>query len=262
MTISSAAPPLLGRAVLITRPAHQAENLARLIAEAGGEAVRFPALAIEGPADLARVKDVLTTRLRSFDLAVFVSPNAVDRGFALLGTPWPVSVPVAAVGEGSAAALRRHSIRTVIVPSLGADSESLLATPQLNDVRGKRVLILRGDGGRELLAEELRRRGAEVTDAECYRRVQPRTDPAPLIARWEQARLHAVTVMSGATLDNLWAMLGAKGQRLLRVTPLFAPHASIAERAEHLGLTEVTVTPSGEEGILKGLNEWFSLRAR
>lgn len=247
--------------MLVTRPVHQAGNLARLIAEAGGEAVRFPALAIEAPADVARVRDVLT-RLRSFDLAVFVSPNAVDHGFALLGCTWPPSLSVAAVGEGSAAALRRQGISSVIVPSLGADSESLLATPQLKNVRGKRVLILGGEGGRELLAEELRRRGAEVTYAECYRRVQPRTDPAPLIARWELGGLHAVTVMSGATLDNLWAMLGPRGQRLLRVTPVFAPHASIAERAEHLGLTEVAVTPTGEEGVLRGLSEWFSLRAR
>jgi uroporphyrinogen-III synthase len=261
MNANSAAQPLSGRAVLVTRPVHQAGNLARIIAEAGGEAVRFPALAIEAPADLARVKDVLT-RLRSFDLAVFVSPNAVDHGFALLGTTWPPSVPVAAMGEGSAAALRRQGITAVIVPSLGADSESLLATPQLKNVRGKRVLILRGEGGRELLAEELQRRGARVTYAECYRRVQPRIDPAALIARWEQGGLHAVTVMSGATLDNLWAMLGPRGQRLLRVTPVFVPHTSIAERAEHLGLTEVAVTPAGEGGVLRGLSEWFSLRAR
>ena len=258
---NSAAQPLLGRAVLVTRPFHQAGNLARLIAEAGGEAVRFPALVIEAPADLARVRDVLSS-LRSFDLAVFVSPNAVDYGFALLGSTWPPSVPVAAVGEGSAMALRRQGIITVIVPSLGADSESLLATPQLKNPRGKRVLILRGEGGRELLAEELRRRGAEVTYAECYRRVRPQTDPTPLIVRWEQGGLHAVTIMSGATLDNLWATLGPRGQRLLRDTPVFAPHAGIAERAGHLGLTQVAVTPAGDEGVLRGLSEWFSLRTR
>lgn len=261
MSNRGAARPLSGRTVLVTRPVHQAGNLARLIAEAGGEAVRFPALAIDSPADLARVKDVLAS-LRSFDLAVFVSPNAVDHGVALLGGAWPPNVPVSAVGEGSAAALRRHGIATVIVPSLGADSESLLATPQLKNPRGKRVLILRGEGGRELLADELRRRGAEVTYAECYRRVQPRIDSAQLIARWEQGGLHAVTVMSGLTLDNLWAMVGLRGQRLLRITPLFVPHASVAERARHLGLTEVVITPAGDEGMLRGLSEWFSSRTR
>jgi uroporphyrinogen-III synthase len=261
MTTSGAAQPLSGRAVLVTRPVHQAENLVRLIAEAGGEAVRFPALAIDSPADSARVRDVLAS-LTSFDLAVFVSPNAVDYGFALLGGAWPPSVPVSAVGEGSAAALQRQGIAAVIVPLVGADSESLLATAQLANPRGKRVLILRGEGGRELLAEELRRRGAEVTYAECYRRVQPRTDPAPLIARWEHGGLHAVSVMSGETLHNLWAMVKLRGQGLLRITPLFVPHVRIAERARRLGLTQVVVTPAGDEGMLRGLSDWFSSRTR
>ena len=260
MTRSGPAQPLLGRAVLVTRPAHQAEKLARLVREAGGEAVLFPALAIESPADPAPVREILA-RLANFDLAVFVSPNAVEHGLALLEGAWPAGVPAAAMGEGTAAALRRYGVRSVIVPP-GADSESLLETPQLKSLRGKCVLILRGEGGREVLAEELRQRGAEVAYAECYRRLRPRNDPAALIARWEQGGLHAVTVMSGETLDNLWDMLGSRGQQLLRDTPLFAPHANIAQRAAGLGLTEVAVTPPGDEGLVRGLSAWFSLHTR
>jgi uroporphyrinogen-III synthase len=261
MTNSSPAQPLRGRAVLVTRPVHQAEKLARLVSEAGGEAVLFPALAIESPADPAPVRELLAS-LASFDFAVFVSPNAVEHGLALLGRAWPAAVLVAAVGEGTAVALRRHGVISVIVPAGGADSESLLATPQLKSLRGKRVLILRGEGGREVLAEELRQRGAEVTYADCYRRLRPRADPSTLIARWEQGGLHAVTVMSGETLDNLWGMLGSRGQRLLRATPLFAPHANIAQRAACLGLTGVAITPPGDEGLLRGLSAWFSLHTR
>jgi uroporphyrinogen-III synthase len=261
MTSSSAAQPLRGRAVLVTRPVHQAEKLARLVSEAGGEAVLFPALAIESPADPAPVREMLAS-LASFDLAVFVSPNAVEHGLALLRGAWPAAVPVAAVGEGTAATLRRNGIITVVVPPGGADSESLLAMPQLKSLRGKRVLILRGEGGREVLAEELRQRGAEVTYAECYRRLRPRADPSALIARWEHGGLHAVTVMSGETLDNLWDMLGSHGQQLLRTTALFAPHANIAQRAADLGLTEVAITPPGDEGLLRGLSAWFSLDTR
>jgi hypothetical protein len=149
-----------------------------------------------------------------------------------------------------------------IVPLDGADSDALLAMPQLRDLRGKRVVIFRGEGGRQLLADELRERGAEVNYIECYRRVRPETDPSSLIARWEQGGLHAVTAMSGETLDNLWALIGESGQRLLRSTPLFVSHASIAERAAHLGLTEVAITPPGDEGILRGLSAWFSLKVR
>jgi uroporphyrinogen-III synthase len=261
MGSNNATQALRGRAVLVTRPVHQADKLVRLIGDAGGEAVRFPALAIEAPTDPARAKEVLSS-LHSFDLAIFVSPNAVDHGLALLGSTWPDAVPIAAVGEGSAAALRRNGIITVIVPPYGADSESLLATPQLSNLRSKRVLILRGVGGRELLAQELRRRGAEVAYAECYRRGQPRADPAELIGRWEQGRVHAVTVASGETLDNLFAMLGPDGQKLLCATPVFAPHVSIAERAKRFGLTQVAITPPGDEGLLRGLSAWFSSHTR
>jgi uroporphyrinogen-III synthase len=259
MNSNSSPQPLQGRSVLVTRPVHQAERLAGLIIAASGEAVRFPALAIEPTADPARVKKLLLS-LETFDLAVFVSGNAVDHGLALLGRTWPPAVAVAAVGEGSAAALRSHGIATVIVPSGSADSESLLAVPQLRNLEGRRVLILRGEGGRELLAEALRLRGADVTYAECYRRVRPCADPAPIISRWERGELHAVSVMSGETLDNLRAMLGSRGQQLLRTTPLFVPHASIAERAKNAGFSEVAVTPPGDEGMVGGLCAWFLLR--
>ena len=244
--------------MLVTRPSHQADKLARLIAEADGEPVLFPALAIEPPSDPARVKDLLLG-LQAFDLAIFVSGNAVNHALVLLDSTWPPSVMVAAVGDASAAALRRHGIVDAIVPSGNADSESLLAALQLNDLHGKRVLILRGEGGRELLAEQLRLRGAAVTYAECYRRVRASTDPEAIIARWKRGGLHAVTVMSGETLDNLQAMLESHGRQLLRTTPLFVPHASIAERAGRIGITEVVVTPPGDEGMVRGLRAWFSL---
>jgi uroporphyrinogen-III synthase len=259
MNNNSTAQSLHGQAVLVTRPFHQAEKLAALIVAANGEAVRFPALAIEPPTDPDRVKEVLL-RLHTFDLAVFASRNAVDRGLALLGSKWPLAVTVAAVGEGSAAALRNHGIITVIVPSGGADSESLLAVLQLQNLHGKRVLIIRGEGGRELLAEELRLRGADVTYAECYRRVRPSADPTAIISRWERGALHAVSVMSAETLDNLQTMLGSGGQQLLHTIPLFVPHASIAERAKRMGLTEMVVTPPGDEGMVRGLCAWFSSR--
>jgi uroporphyrinogen-III synthase len=259
MNNNSAAQSLQGKAVLVTRPSHQAEKLAMLIVAANGEAVRFPALAIEPPSSPDRVKELLRN-LATFDLAVFASANAVDHGLALLGGKWPSAVTVAAVGEGSAAALRNRGITTVVVPSGGADSEALQAVPQLQRLDGKRVLIVRGEGGRELLAEELRLRGAHVTYAECYRRVRPRADPMAIISRWERGALHAVSVMSGETLDNLQAMLGPGGQQLLRNIPLFVPHPSIAERAKSIGLTEVVVTPPGDEGMVRGLCAWFSLR--
>jgi uroporphyrinogen-III synthase len=253
--------PLRGRSILVTRPIHQTDKLVGLVKAAGGEAILFPALAIESPANPAPVSELLA-ELERFDLAIFVSSNAVEHGLALLARAWPDAVPIAAVGANTAAALQRHGLVCDVVPA-GADSESLLAMPELTGLgEDKRVLILRGEGGREILADRLRQQGAQVIYAECYRRLRPRADATALIGRWESGGLHAVTVMSGETLDNLWGMLGEPGQRLLSRTPLFAPHPNIGQRAARLGLTKVAITPPGDEGVLCGLTEWFALHAR
>jgi uroporphyrinogen-III synthase len=221
----------------------------------------FPALTIEPPSDAAAARSLLGG-LSGCDYAVFISSNAAEMGLSLLGNEWPAGPRPVAVGEGTAAALRRRGIADVIVAQGSADSDGLLALPQLLSVEGKRILIFRGEGGRERLADELRTRGAEVGYVESYRRGCPTADPTPLLERWERDPLDAVTVMSSETLDNLWAMIGAGGQRLLLRTPVFVPHPNIAERAARIGLTEVAVTPAGDEGILRGLLAWFSLRER
>lgn len=261
MPKAGALEPLRGRAILITRPSHQSGRLASLIREAGGEPLLFPALTIEPPSDPGPARAVLE-RLDRCDYAIFVSSNAVEMGLALLTGPWPRHPRAVAVGEGTAAALRNRGLPGVIVSQASADSEGLLALPQLAGPQGKRILIFRGQGGREQLGDELRRRGADVAYVECYRRGRPASEPFELLQRWENGALHAVTVMSGETLDNLWLMIGARGQRLLSATPLFVPHSSIAERAARLGLTELAVTPAGDEGMLRGLAAWFSLHSR
>jgi uroporphyrinogen-III synthase len=167
---------------------------------------------------------------------------------------------VFAVGTATARALQTRGIADVIVPEDAADSEALLRLPQLEDVRDLRALIVRGEGGRELLAETLEQRGAFVRRAECYRRARPNSDPSPLLAQWEQGHIDAVIAMSTDTLTNLWDLLGERGRALLISTPLFVPHARIAEAAAHLGLTDVAITDAGDEGVARGLSAWFALR--
>ena len=250
---------LHGYAVVITRPVQQADRLATLIRDAGGDPILFPALAILPSADGSRAAKLLQSAA-TFHLAIFISPTAVEEAYSLLTTAWPATLPTAAIGEATSTALRLHGVQNVIVSDDGSDSEALLARTELTAVSGRRILIVRGEGGREHLAEELRRRGADVVYAECYRRSRPRTDPAELLARWERGALHAVTVMSSETLDNLWHMIGTRGQQLLRRTPLFMPHANIAEYAATLGLTQTAIAPPGDDGMLRGLSAWFALR--
>lgn len=252
-------PGLAGRRVVLTRPVGQAGQLAELVRAAGGEPILFPTLEI---LDTGKPEPLiaLVDRLESFDLAVFISANAVNKALALVRSrrSWPPALRVAAVGRASERALQRHGFAAVIVPQQGFDSEALLALPELNQVAGKRVLIFRGEGGRELLAQTLAQRGAVVEYAECYRRGLPRIDAAPLIALWEQGRLDAFTATSGEALANLFELLGAAGRQCLQTTPLFVPHERIAATARELGARTVVLTGPGDEGLVAAAAAFFA----
>jgi uroporphyrinogen-III synthase len=250
---------LAGRRVVLTRPAGQAAHLAALIRAAGGEPVLFPALEILDAGDL-RPLAALVGRLDAFDLAIFVSANAVDKALALVQAQraWPVGLRVATVGRGSERALKRHGFAAVIAPSGRFDSEALLDQSELKAVAGKRVVIFRGDGGRELLGDTLAARGAVVEYAECYRRGRPKADTAPLLALWQRHELDAFTVTSSEGLANLHDMLGVAGRRCLQQTPLFAPHERIAAAARALDVETVVLTGAGDEGLVAGLVSFFA----
>ena len=253
--------PLAGRGILITRPAHQAGNLAMLIRAAGGNPIIFPALEILDPADPQPLFDAID-RLDTYDLAIFISPNAVTRVMSRMAArrAWPAGLRVAAIGKGGVSELERHGIRGVIVPQCGFDSERLLEMPQLQAVSGQRVLILRGDGGRELLGDTLAARGAQVDYVACYRRARPQADPAPLLQAWAQDGVHAVIVTSSEGLRNLFVMLGKPGESLLQHTPLLVPHPRIAAVARELGCREVIGTAPGDDGLLAGLLQQFAAK--
>lgn len=248
--------PLAGRTVLVTRPAHQAQGLAERIRAAGGDAFVFPALAIEAVphAELA----ASLARLPTADVLVFASPNAARFGMAAIRAAGglPPSARVFAVGPGTARALADAGLGSAIVPD-GQDSEALLALPALQDVAGRQVLIVRGVGGRPLLADTLAARGAQVAFLECYRRSCPHGDPAPLLARWQAGGIDAVTVASAETLHNLARLLGQAGMPLLLNTPVFAPHAKIADAARRFGAARAITTEGGDAGLADGLVNWF-----
>lgn len=247
---------LAGRTVLVTRPAHQAAALAHLIETAGGAAFEFPALAVEAVASGQLAASL--ERLAHADIVIFISPNAARFGMAAIqaGAGLPAPAELYAVGPGTAHALAEQGVSRVAMPD-GQDSEALLALPRLNAVAGKRVVIVRGVGGRPVLADTLSARGAVVTYLECYRRSCPQSDVAPLLARWRAGGIDAVTIASAETLHNLAKLLGATGLPLLTGTPLFAPHEKIAEAARRLGVAPVVVTAGGDAGLAAGLINWF-----
>ncbi len=249
-------PTLGGRAVLVTRPAHQAASLIAAIEAAGGKAVHFPALSIEAvpPAQLSAA----LAWLHDANSVIFISPNAAQFGMAAIGS-LPADAAVYAVGPGTARALASAGVQPVVVPD-GQDSEALLALPQLANVGGQRIAIVRGVGGRPYLGDSLTARGAEIRYVECYRRGCPNADPAPLLARWRSGGIDAVTVASFETLTNLMTLLGDAGTPMLASTPLFAPHEKIAASARSLGLVHAIATPGGDAGLVDGMIQCFNAK--
>jgi uroporphyrinogen-III synthase len=157
---------LHGVAVLVTRPEQQARSLCDLLAARGAIPVRLPIIRIE-PTDFNSVASRVGP-IEDFDTVIFTSANAVKFGARLLGVRRDVTI--AAVGPATARALEQAGQRAPIVPKDGFDSENLLLQPALSHAEGKRILIVKGTGGRELLEQQLKMRGARVTLAEVYER--------------------------------------------------------------------------------------------
>lgn len=251
---------LAGRHVVVTRPEAQADSLCAAIAAQGGIAVRFPVLAIGAVDDRADL-DHCIEQLDAFDLAFFVSPNAVRHALeaVLARRGWPARLRVATVGRGSERVLAGFGFTDVIAPQDGFDSEAVLALPafQPDAVKGRRVVIFRGDGGRDLLGETLRARGAHVDYVTCYRRYRPELDVSPLFALAGRGQLDAITLTSSEGVDNFVALLGKDGVARLGDVPLFASHPRIAARARAAGFAHVVETPPGDDGLLAVLASHF-----
>ena len=242
--------PLAGLKIVVTRPREQATQLVQRITALGGNPILFPLLEIAPAADQVALRGQ-ASRIAQFNLAVFISPNAVQYGMAAIGT-LPLSLKIATVGQGSAKALRELGVTSIITPTERFDSEGLLALPALQNIAGWRVLIFRGDGGRELLGDTLKARGAIVEYATCYQRSKPQLDVAALLGNAPDA----ITVTSSEALTHLWQMLDGNARTALQDTPLFVPHQRIAELAHRQGWRQVQLTGAGDDGLLSALGAW------
>lgn len=253
--IPKVVPPLTGLSVLVTRPAQQAQSLCALIEQAGGNAIRFPTIGIE-PQSAAPAERC--------DLVVFASTNAVEHGWQLLAPH--AEMKVAAIGKATAAALKQVDIKVDYVPEAGFTSEALLAHPELSLTPGMRVLIVRGEGGRELLQTEFTSRGLTVQTREVYRRVLPAIDVGvrdALETEWSERGVDVVTLTSVATLDHLRDILSERGRALLHSTALLVVSERIQEAARRANLRgHVVVAPAADDASIVGALANWHARAR
>jgi uroporphyrinogen-III synthase len=251
-------PPLIDLTVLVTRPAPQCALLCEEIVRQGGSAIPFPAVEIEPLMIAAAAAPV------EFDLVVFVSVNAVEHGAARVSKG--ARTRIAAIGRATAAALAAAKLAADIVPDAGFTSEALLAHPQLQLASGARVLIVHGEGGRELLKETFVTQGMTVETLEVYRRKRPQVDAArvaELEARWSDEGIDVVTVTSIETLENLRAMLTERGRQLLSSTTLLVPSRRIVAAAVGAGLRNDAIVAAGADdaSMIGALAQW-RMRAR
>lgn len=232
---------------------------------------QFPLLDIAPTPNLDDLRAALGDPSR-YALVVFVSPNAVQQAFSAMpeGFRWPQEVPVAVVGPASAQALATHGVappaHRVIKPDTHADdarqdSEALYARLDVPSLSGREVLIVRGNGGREWLADQLREAGASVRTAEAYRRSVPVPDAAAWLAlRAVLSSRHAWTLTSSEAVRNLdelaRANLSPADLDTLHGAPCFASHARIVEQAESLGFRDVTLTGAGDDRLLASVLAW------
>ncbi len=248
--------------VVITRPAAQAGALADSVAALGREAVLLPLLEILPLPDQSGLQRVLAD-LADYALVAFVSPNAIDAAFAHL-RGWPAGVALAVLGESSKATLAQHGVddsnATIFSPldPARSDSEHLLQALDLAALAGRRVLIVRGETGRELMGDGLRAAGALVTTVAAYRRRVPALTPQLAdTLRGLLARQNDWIVTSSEALRGLLALVaqldGGAAVAKMQQQHLIVPHARIAETAATLGLTRLTLAGSGDASLLAAL---------
>lgn len=241
--------------LLVTRPRPQCAAWLQRLAALGVPAAALPLIEILPARDPGPVR-AAWARLAAVDLAVFVSPNAVEQFFAHAdGAAWPAQTLAACVGPGSAEALAAHGVPADHIVQPAADAASLDSEhlwQQLLPRRawaGARVLLLRGDGGREWLAERLAEAGASVQAVTVYHRTGPNIDAA------EQALLDAVRarpqgyvwLFSSAEAVGHLSGQGLAGQRAI------ATHPRIAEAARAAGFAPVVLARPDPEAVTRAL---------
>lgn len=257
--------PLSGKVVLVTRPRHQAAQICQLIESAGGQAVRFPLFEISDPEDISPAISLIQ-RLDQFDMAIFVSPNAVHKTTQLLDLhqiTLPTGLQLAAIGQQTANVLRQSGYRVDIAPQYQFNSEAFLALPEVQDMEDQRVIIFRGVGGRKLLGVTLTARGAQVVYAEVYRRVSPMftpSDTAPHSLPLDKIDL--LTLTSSEAVQALHDLITSSGQVQLFKTCLLVGSFRMAEKSRLLGFTTVEwASNPSDAAMFEAILKWVKWEA-
>lgn len=239
--------------ILVTRPSPQGEELVSRLRALGREAWSFPLIEFTPGRELAKLSGHLAA-LGEGDLLFALSQHAVEFAHAHLqqqGKGWPPAPGYFAIGRTTALALHKVSGIDVRYPRDREISEVLLQLPELQNVADKKALIMRGNGGRELLGETLQKRGASVTFCECYQRNPRHYDGAEEAMRWESRGVNRLVVTSGEMLQQLWALIPQwYRERWLLLCEMLVVSERLAQQAQELGWRNIRVADSADNDAL------------
>ena len=246
--------------VLVTRPVGEAsDTLCKAIKAAGYEVYSQPLLELNALPQLPAAQRQLVLNLDLYQHVIFISANAVRFGMVLVEGYWP-QLPAGlswyAIGAATAEMLARHGI-AAITPGNVMSSEGLLAVPALQHLNDQRVLIVKGEGGRDTLMTELTRRGAAVDELACYRRSRPELPAGALAAKLSRWGIDVIMLSSGEGLANLQVLLSPAETTKLKHIALIVPSQRVAQLAREAGFEQiVTAENASDMAMLRALRAW------
>lgn len=229
--------------VLVTRPEPSGQALCELLTLQGCLGVPFPTIAFIPPPNPPQ--PIATGQ---YDMLIFISPQAVFASQPLLPKKH-VNTKMVAVGGGTQAALWGLGFDAPIVPNEEWGSEGLLKLPEMQHVSDKKILIIRGEGGREILADTLQARGAIISHLIAYQSVLPVRDPHPIYELMKKKQIHAIVCTSNATVNNLVTLLPSMTEQL-KSLPLVVVSERINHYANALGFQSIRVADNASHASI------------
>jgi uroporphyrinogen-III synthase len=243
--------------IVITRPSHQTSEIKSLVNEHQGHPIEFPLLEIQSKNQNETFQHTVL-KLEDYDWAIFISSNAVQFGMPAVKQAFhtlPESIKFAAIGPSTQKALKLFDVEDVLIPEENFDSEGLLATSEMNDIQNKKIVIFRGEGGRETLAETLRARGAEVTYAECYARSFPQINLDLLKAFSEKIHISAILITSSEACKEFVRLSRQKNMDFLKDILFIVNHPRMVNVLERESFMTFSSDEPSDQSMMKKLLE-------
>ena len=249
---------LHGLHILITRPTHQAQNLIAQIQNSGGVAVHFPTLEIT-PTENIKKNELIIKKLNQYDFVIFISPNSaflIAKFIHRICPFWPENSKILATGPGTALALTQCNLPCHDYPKKDFSGNGLLNLAMLKNITQKKILIIKGEGGRSYLARGLKARGAKVDSLSVYKRQLPKIDNSTTIP--DQKTIDVIICTSHNGLKNLVCLLYPYWKTILLKKQLLVISSRLKDGAKKLGFVKPPLISDNatNTAILKTLFSW------